>query len=59
MMTNHEDTQPLHDPLAELERHLISAYVAGAATTSTSCWRASTTMRDGCLPRRRDMPAVD
>jgi hypothetical protein len=30
MMTNREDTQPLHEPLAELERHLISAYVAGA-----------------------------
>jgi hypothetical protein len=30
MRTNQEDKQPLHDPLAELERHLISAYVAGA-----------------------------
>lgn len=29
-MTDQEDKQPLHDPLAELERHLISAYVAGA-----------------------------
>lgn len=30
MRTNDRDKQPLHDPLAELERHLISAYVAGA-----------------------------
>ena len=30
MRTNDKDQQPLHDPLAELERHLISAYVAGA-----------------------------
>ncbi len=30
MRTNDKDKQPLHDPLAELERHLISAYVAGA-----------------------------
>jgi hypothetical protein len=29
-MTDVEDKQPMHDPLAELERHLISAYVAGA-----------------------------
>lgn len=29
-MTNQDDTAPLHDPLAEIERHLISAYVAGA-----------------------------
>ena len=29
-MRNLEDTQPLHEPLAELERHLIAAYVAGA-----------------------------
>jgi hypothetical protein len=30
MMTDLEAKQPMHDPLAELERHLISAYVAGA-----------------------------
>ncbi|HLG57549.1 MAG TPA: hypothetical protein VI485_19560 [Vicinamibacterales bacterium] len=30
MMTHHEDEQPAHDPLAEIERQLISAYVAGA-----------------------------
>ena len=29
-MTDHEDTASLHEPLAELERHLLSAYVAGA-----------------------------
>jgi hypothetical protein len=29
-MTNTQDTAPLHEPLAELERQLISAYVAGA-----------------------------
>ena len=29
-MTRHDDTPPLHEPLAELEQHLISAYVAGA-----------------------------
>jgi hypothetical protein len=29
-MTDQEDTVPLHDPLAELERHLMSAFVAGA-----------------------------
>jgi hypothetical protein len=29
-MTRHEDTAPLHEPLAELEHQLISAYVAGA-----------------------------
>ncbi len=30
-MTNHPDeTTPLHEPLAELERELISAYLAGA-----------------------------
>lgn len=28
-MTTHQDTPPLHEPLAELEHHLISAYVAG------------------------------
>jgi hypothetical protein len=30
MPTDQTDTHPMHDPLAELERHLISAYVAGA-----------------------------
>lgn len=30
MMTNDENTRRLNDPSAELERHLISAYVAGA-----------------------------
>lgn len=30
MTRNHEDTAPLHDLLAELERHLMSAYVTGA-----------------------------
>lgn len=30
MMTDHEDRPPLHDALAEIERHLINAYVAGA-----------------------------
>jgi hypothetical protein len=30
MMTRQEDKQPPRDPLAEIERHLISAYVAGA-----------------------------
>jgi hypothetical protein len=30
MTTTQEDTQPRHDPMAELERHLIAAYVAGA-----------------------------
>lgn len=29
-MTIEQDQPPLHEPLAELERHLISAYVAGA-----------------------------
>jgi len=29
-MTRHEETAPLHEPLAELENELISAYVAGA-----------------------------
>jgi hypothetical protein len=30
-MTNqHDETTPIHEPLAELERELISAYVAGA-----------------------------
>lgn len=29
-MTDQEAKQPLQDPLAELERHLISAYIAGA-----------------------------
>jgi hypothetical protein len=29
-MRTHEDTAPLHEPLAELESQLISAYVAGA-----------------------------
>jgi hypothetical protein len=29
-MKAEEDRQPLHDPLADLERHLIGAYVAGA-----------------------------
>jgi hypothetical protein len=29
-MTHQEDTTPLHEPLAELEHQLISAYVAGA-----------------------------
>jgi hypothetical protein len=30
MTTNQIDTAPLEEPLAELERELISAYVAGA-----------------------------
>ena len=30
MTRNHEDNPPLHDLLAELERHLMSAYLAGA-----------------------------
>jgi hypothetical protein len=30
MTANLEDTTPLEEPLAELERELISAYVAGA-----------------------------
>ena len=30
MTKDQEGTPPLHDLLAELERHLISAYVAGA-----------------------------
>jgi hypothetical protein len=29
-MTVERDEAPIHEPLAELERHLISAYVAGA-----------------------------
>jgi hypothetical protein len=29
-MTDQDDTVQIHEPLAELERHLISAYVAGA-----------------------------
>jgi hypothetical protein len=29
-MTNPDDTAPLHDPMAEIERHLMSAYAAGA-----------------------------
>ncbi len=29
-MTTQPDRQPLHDPLAELELHLIHAYLAGA-----------------------------
>jgi len=29
-MTDQNDTAPLHDPMAEIERHLISACVAGA-----------------------------
>ena len=29
-MTKHHDDQPAHDPLAEIERQLIRAYVAGA-----------------------------
>ena len=30
MAARDADTQPMEDPLAELERHLISAYLAGA-----------------------------
>ena len=30
MSTNQSQRPPLEDPLAELERHLISAYLAGA-----------------------------
>jgi hypothetical protein len=30
MKPDHEDTRPLLPPLADLERHLISAYIAGA-----------------------------
>ena len=32
-MTNDQDRQPMHAPLAELERHLIDAYLAGAGHT--------------------------
>ena len=27
--TDHEDNATLHEPLAELERHLLGAYIAG------------------------------
>ena len=30
MMAHQDDQQSLHDPLAEIERQLINAYVAGA-----------------------------
>ena len=30
MMKHDNDTHTLHDPLAEVERHLIAAYLAGA-----------------------------
>lgn len=30
MRINHDDPRPLEDPLAELERQLIRAYLAGA-----------------------------
>jgi len=30
MANQYNETQPLHEPLAELERELISAFVAGA-----------------------------
>ena len=30
MKTNHEDRQPWEEPLAALERELLTAYVAGA-----------------------------
>lgn len=30
MTKEHEETPPLHDPLAELESYLITAYLAGA-----------------------------
>ena len=33
MMTNREDNQRLQYPLAEIERHLISEYLAGAGHT--------------------------
>ena len=33
MTKDSEDRPPLHDLLADLERHLISAYVAGAGHT--------------------------
>jgi hypothetical protein len=29
-MTDQQDQTPMHEPLADLERHLISAYLAGA-----------------------------
>ena len=29
-MTHQKDVEPLHEPLAELEHHLISAFLAGA-----------------------------
>jgi hypothetical protein len=29
-MKDQQDQTPIHEPLADLERHLISAYVAGA-----------------------------
>ncbi|HET7697993.1 MAG TPA: hypothetical protein VFK57_19925 [Vicinamibacterales bacterium] len=29
-MARQDDQQPLHDPLAEIERQLINAYLAGA-----------------------------
>jgi hypothetical protein len=30
MTPQHEDTQPMRAPLEDLERHMISAYLAGA-----------------------------
>jgi len=33
-MTQHEiDIEPMHEPLAELERELVAAYVAGTGNT--------------------------
>ena len=32
-MTNPDDTPPLHEPLADVERHLIEAYLAGAGSS--------------------------
>jgi hypothetical protein len=32
-MTNPEDTLPLHEPLADVERHLIDAYLSGAGSS--------------------------
>ena len=37
MVPNPEEKLPLHDPLAEIERHLMHAYLAGGGHDVESC----------------------
>ena len=50
------DRPPLEDPLAELERQLISAYLKDMVRTFTRSWPVTTRRRGSCLRTRAVTP---